>query len=412
MKTPILLKKYVHQGNNRGIAVIYLALLLFALVGIVALAIDIGYKYYAWTQLQNAADSASLAGVSRLPKFPATKDKTAFSNLSAARREAWRFAAKNAAANKSVFLIQSSSHVSPPNDLNNNNDQNGDIVVGHWSKTGGFTPADGTNAINAVKVVSRRIKTNAVSNVSIGDNPLPTFFGRIFKINEMNAESDAIAAATPGATNYILMCSTYPSITNPNPNPNPQGLACTASCTYPNICPISPARVLDKNAAAPYADAFAWTSLAKQNTPSSYLNDMACGRIFPNEDVCSVPIYTTQGQTSTFKAMESAMYDPHFDSANKEFDASGNVIAWWVIIPVSNRCPPDIQPPPYTVERFALIRLVQVCGSGGGNACSGNNYTATSCPYGPNNKIALDRFSCMDCAQRNLFMGLKLNLVE
>lgn len=404
MKTPKVLENYFRLGDNRGIAIVYLALMLVVLLGIAALAIDIGFKYVAWTQLQNAADSASLAGVSRLPKFPATTDKTAFSNLSAARREAWRFAAKNTAANKRVFLIQSSSHDSPPNNLNDNNDQSGDIVVGHWSRTGGFTPADGSSAINAVKVLSRRIKTDAISNVSIGDNPLPTFFGKIFKINEMAAQADAIAAAPPGVTNYILMCSTYGS-TN-------KGLECTSSCTYPNICSLSPARILEKVASDPYVDSYAWTSLAKQNTSNNYLNDMACGRIFPNEDVCSVPIYTTQGQTSTFKAMESAMYDPHFDAASKVFDASGNVIAWWIIIPLSNRCPPDTQPPPYTVDRFALIRLRQVCGSGQGNACQANNYPATSCPYGQNNVIAFDRYSCMDCAQKELFMGLKWSLVE
>jgi Flp pilus assembly protein TadG len=404
MKTPVMLNRFVKQGNNRGVAAIYLALLLFAMIGIVALAVDLSYKYVAWTQLQNASDSASLAGVSRLPKFPATTDLTAFNNLSAVRREAWRFAANNTAAKKSVFLIQSSSHTSPPNNINNSNNALGDIVVGYWSKTGGFTPANGVNAINAVKVVSRRKKASAVSNVSIGDNPLPTFFGKVLGQNDMSAEANAIAAATPGATNYILMCSTYGT--------TDKGLECTSACTYPNICTLSPARVLDKNSGDPYKDSFAWTSLAKQNTPSSYLNDMACGRIFPNDDVCSVPIYTTQGQTSTFKALESAMYDPHFDSGSKDFDANGHVIAWWMIIPLSNRCPPDVQPPPYTVERFALIRLVQVCGSGGGNACAGSNYKATSCPYGGNDKIAIDRYSCMNCAQRNLFIGLKWNLVK
>lgn len=402
MKTPLLLKIFCHQRNNRGIAVIYFALILFALIGIVALAIDLGYKYVAWTQLQNASDSASLAGVSRLPKFPATNDKTAFSNLSAARREAWRFAAKNRAATKSVFLIQSSSHVSPPNDLNNINDQYGDIVVGHWSKAGGFSLPNGVDSINAVKVVSRRIKANAVSNVSIGNNSLPTFFGKVFGQNEMSAEANAIAAAPPGATNYILMCSTY-GTTN-------QGLECTTACTYPNICAISP-RILDKGAGEPYNNAFAWTSLSKQNTPNSFLNDMICDRNFPNEDVCGIPIYTTGGQTASVKALESAMYDPKFDGSNKEF-TNGNVSAWWVIIPLATECPPRDQPSPYQVERFALIRIIQACGSGGGNACKGNNYTAPSCPYGQNNIIVIDRYSCMNCAQRNLFMGLKWSLVK
>lgn len=405
MNITSLLFKTVRQGGNRGIAVVYIALMLVALIGFVALAIDIGYKYVAWTQLQNASDSASLAGVSKLPKFPAATNITAFDNLSAARKETWRFAAANKAAIKHVFLIQSSSHTAPPSNLNNTNDENGDIVVGHWSKTGGFTLPNGVNSINAVKVVSRRIKASSISNVSIGDNPLPTFFGKIFNINEMSAEASAIAAAVPGATNYILMCSTY-DITETG-----SGLECTSTCTYPNICAIAP-RILDKGAGTPYANAFAWTSLAKENTPNSYLNDMACGRIFPNDDVCNGPVYTTGGQTSTLKALESAMYDPNFEVSNKEFDASGNVRAWWVIIPLANECPPRVQPAPYQVERFALIRIIQACGSGGGNACKENNYTAPSCPFGQNNVLVIDRYSCMNCAQKDLFIGLKWNLVK
>jgi len=404
MITSNIVKKLLNHNNRRGIALVYVALLLIALLAFVALAIDIGYKYVAWTQLQNASDAASLAGVSKLPKFPATTNKNAFNNLSAARNESWRFAAKNQAAKHSVFLVQSSSHNSPPNDLNSSNDANGDIVVGHWSKSTGFTPANGTNAINAVKVVSRRINTGQVSNVSIGNNPLETFFGKIFKVNQMSAASKAVAAAPPGATNYILMCSTFGTSTE-------KGLECTPSCTYPNICPLSPPRILDKGDSDPYKAAFAWTSLSKQNTPNSYLNGMLCGRIFPNEDVCGVPIYTTGGQTSSVKALESAMYDPHFDTSTKEF-SSGNVSAWWVIIPLANTCPPADQPTPYQVDRFALIRIIQACGSGMGNACPGNNYTAPSCPYGQNNKIAIDRFSCMSCAQRNLFIGLKWRLVK
>jgi Flp pilus assembly protein TadG len=405
MKTSSIIQKFVKFGNNRGIAVVYIAILLIALIGIVALAIDIGYKYTSWTQLQNAADSGALAGVAKLPKFPATTDKNAFSNLSAARREAWRLTARNTASQRSVFLIQSSSHSAPPNNLNNTNNETGDVVVGYWSKSAGFTPANGTNAINAVKIVTRRATKDPVENVSIGDNPLPTFFGKIFGSKEMSAEAAAIAAAEPGATNYILMCSTY------NAAGAGLGLECTSACSYPNICSIPP-RIIEKGAGTPYEKAYAWTSLAKSNTPNSYLEDMVCGRIFPNDDVCGVPIYTTGGQTASVKALESAMYDPHFDVSNKEFDAAGKVKAWWMIIPLATECPPRNQPAPYHVERFALIRLIQACGSGAGNACKENNYKASSCPYGANNVMVIDRYSCMTCAQKNLFIGLKWKLVK
>jgi len=405
MKTELLFKKYLRMRSNRGIAVVYVAILLLALLAFVGLAIDIGYKYTTWSQLQNAADSAALAGVARLPKRPATTNKFAFNNLSAARKEAWRLAVRNKAAEKSVFLVQSSSQSSPPVNLNNSNDENGDIVVGHWSRSGGFTLPDGNKSINAVKITTRRVSNNAVADTSVGNNPLSTFFGKALGVNNMSAEAVAIAAAPAGATNYILMCSTY------DETGTGLGLECTSACTYPNICAITP-RIIDKGAGTPYDKSFAWTSLAKQNTPNSYLNDMICGRIFPNDDVCGVPIYTTGGQTSSVKALESAMQDPHFDVASKEFDNKGNVTAWWIIIPLANECPPRVQPDPYQVERFALIRLIQVCGSGGGNACKGNNYTSKSCPYGQNNVMVIDRYSCMSCAQKDLLIGLKWNLVK
>lgn len=405
MKKTNLLNIFKAFGGNHGIALVYVVLLLFALLAFVGLAIDIGYKYVAWSQLQNAADSGALAGVSRLPKLPATTNKFALDNLSGARKESWRYSARNPAAQLSVFLIQSSSHSSPPSNLNNTNNADGDIVVGHWSRTGGFTLPDGTTAINAVKITTRRVSKNAVADTSIGNNPLPTFFGKVLGVNELSAEAVAIAAAPPGATNYILMCSTY------NVTGTGLGLECSSACTYPNICSITP-RILDKGAGTPYEKAFAWTSLAKQNTPNSYLNDMICGRIFPNDDVCGVPIYTTGGQTSSVKALESAMHDPHFDTANKEFNADGTIKAWWIIIPLATECPPRDQPDPYSVERFALIRLIQVCGSGGGNACKDNNYTTKNCPYGQNNVMVMDRYSCMSCAQKDLFIGLKWSLVK
>jgi Flp pilus assembly protein TadG len=107
MKTPsLLLKRFVRRGN-RGIAVVYIALLLIALLAFVGLAIDIGYMYVAKTQLQNAADAATLAGAAKLTG--GIDSSTSAFYEEDARKEAWKFACKNKAATEKVYVQTNSS---------------------------------------------------------------------------------------------------------------------------------------------------------------------------------------------------------------------------------------------------------------------------------------------------------------
>ena len=124
MKTLSQLIKKVPMSNKRGVAIIYVVLLLVALLAFVGLAIDIGYMYVAKSQLQNAADSAALAGASQAKSVG---NGTANPNdlvQSGARTEAISFAAKNSAAQSSVTLSSDNS-----NTLSDSND----ITVGHWN---------------------------------------------------------------------------------------------------------------------------------------------------------------------------------------------------------------------------------------------------------------------------------------
>jgi Flp pilus assembly protein TadG len=63
MKTGNALK---NTKNEKGISVILVAILLVALCGFVALAVDVGYMYVAKTQAQNAADACALAGIQKI----------------------------------------------------------------------------------------------------------------------------------------------------------------------------------------------------------------------------------------------------------------------------------------------------------------------------------------------------------
>ncbi len=110
------------RRDRRGAVVVLTAFLMVALLGLVALVVDLGYLMLAQTQLQDAADSAALAGSAVLAQGPA-----------AARAEALRFASLNTVGKAAVNL-----------------DPNHDIVLGHWdcvSHT--FTPMSGSDEANA-----------------------------------------------------------------------------------------------------------------------------------------------------------------------------------------------------------------------------------------------------------------------
>lgn len=155
--------------NRRGIAIVYIALGLIALVGFAALTIDVGYFYVVKSQLQNAADAAALAGAAKL------NGRGPFDNYTA-RYYAQSFAATNTASNTPVSI-----------DLNASNDINGDIVLGCW--TGGEN-IDTTCAIpSAVKVVARRIQAN--------NNATGTFFGKALGFDSVNITTKAIATSEP-----------------------------------------------------------------------------------------------------------------------------------------------------------------------------------------------------------------------
>src|SRR3954471_19516876 len=99
--------------SRRGVLIPLLALLMVTLVGILAIVMDLGQVAVYRAQLQNAADSAALAGASALgtdnlirsvPKVDQTSDMTA------ARQLAQKFAQVNSVnLNGTVRVVLDSS---------------------------------------------------------------------------------------------------------------------------------------------------------------------------------------------------------------------------------------------------------------------------------------------------------------
>ncbi|MBT0652962.1 pilus assembly protein TadG-related protein [Geomobilimonas luticola] len=174
--------------DKKGIALVYIALMLVAIMAFLGLAIDIGYMYVAKGQLQNAADAAALAAATQLP------------DTIKVNAEAIKFASSNKAAGDNVSITES------------------DITIGNWNDT--LNPKFSTSRLprNAVRVVARR---NVAGATSANQGMVHLFFGRIFSLlpaggpgwPEMGAKAEAIATHPPRPGAGILLCDQWCSPT-------------------------------------------------------------------------------------------------------------------------------------------------------------------------------------------------------
>src|SRR5438105_9704663 len=107
------MKSPVRKRARRGVIVPLAALLMVALLGMVAFAVDIGWMTVTQSELQNAADCAALAGVTPLMdayvqyNLPNQSQKALIlSNaLASARAKAKEYAKYNAAGGVSALIL-------------------------------------------------------------------------------------------------------------------------------------------------------------------------------------------------------------------------------------------------------------------------------------------------------------------
>lgn len=173
------------SSRRSGMALIWVAVTLVVLVGMVGLAIDTAYILYVAHQLQNAADASALAAAAKVN-----------SSVDEAHTQGIYIAGQNVAAGESV-LLEPNPHNTPI----------GDIVFGRFDReTQTFKPS--LDSINAVKVIARRTKK------SLG-GPLPLLFGPAFGVQTANVSRSAIAMLGGGtgggliALNETEECSFY-----------------------------------------------------------------------------------------------------------------------------------------------------------------------------------------------------------
>ena len=355
--------------NQKGFAIVYIALIMVAICAFIGLAVDIGYLYVAKGQLQNASDAAALAGASKL-----TGGGTA---QTLARTEAITFASSNSAATQNVRISSDGA-----NNLSDNND----ITVGNWNRSLSPPYLESRAPVNAVKVQARRTAQSL-------DGAVNLFFSSVIGWSQMPVAAEAIAARTPKAGFFFMI-----------------GNNVCNSTIFPVV--LSP---------GPAVNNMAWTSLRQVSTNANDVKDLyICpGDKLPDEEVCGYNVYTTGGVTDVFQGVETDFYDLNYDAVNKTFglDKKGSrvVSTWTVIVPVSTANDPSNQPTPQPVWGYARIRIIRACGNGVGNACNatGRLFTAPQgvCSGGEDD-IVIDQITCVSCANSTDMVGVRPNLVQ
>jgi hypothetical protein len=189
------MKKLLRLGERlrgeRGSAVIYVALVLFLLLGMAALAVDTGYNRVVRGQLQNAADAAALAACNRF------YDRTAPPDLGDPDSVCPDWSAASVEAANAI----------PINAADNNPLQSGTTWVGWWDIVRPLNPDQWASAPSSptctppTQMYGPAVRVTILKASGQNSGAMPTFFGKIFGTSTIDVDASATAvAASPGQT--------------------------------------------------------------------------------------------------------------------------------------------------------------------------------------------------------------------
>jgi Flp pilus assembly protein TadG len=165
--------------SEKGVTLVYVAILLVVFLGMTALAVDIGYLMVSRNELQNAADASALAATRKLGSIyqaMSYDDQQSYvCNPNDIIPVAQLTAASNMAATQFVTVPDA------------------DVVIGTWDTTTKVLSPT-LNQPDAVGVTTRRDDTPGVGG-RVG-----TFFAQIFNIQSLPVTATAVAALTGQGT--------------------------------------------------------------------------------------------------------------------------------------------------------------------------------------------------------------------
>src|SRR5262249_15735845 len=167
-----------NRPHRTGAVAPFVAILLIFLLGMVAFAVDMGYIVLVKQELQNAADSAAMAGAARLLDPSLLQGNPNPSQaMTNARAEAVKFSLRNTGGGVSLDLVPNSS-----------NDANRDIVCGYLGNAQDRSQAMTYDEFpNSVQVTVRRDTTK---NGSLG-----LFFARVLGRDTIDLQATSTATA-------------------------------------------------------------------------------------------------------------------------------------------------------------------------------------------------------------------------
>jgi Flp pilus assembly protein TadG len=168
------------RRRRDGKILVMAGLLMIMLLGLVALAVDIGWILVTRTQLQAASDSGSLAaGTELISGLGVSRWRTPAEVQAAAEPVAVQFVAEHVAGEAN------SAHIDPARDM-----RFGKATFnGTWNFQWGATP------YNAVGVTTQRSSVGS----NAGDGPLPLVFGRVLGHNFSDVTVESAAVIMPAS---------------------------------------------------------------------------------------------------------------------------------------------------------------------------------------------------------------------
>ena len=379
----------------------YVTIMLIVFLVMTGLAVDIGYMYVSEEDLQSAAETAALAGTQAIKQRILFQVQNDPKKIVAAASDPVQAAARSVAVETVSGKHRSVALVGISSDNTNALTGDNDLTVGFWNVSSqSYTPG-GTPA-NAMQVRTRRTAESS----SVGMGALGSFLARITGTENFDFTPVAVAALPAATRANIAICTA----------------SCDPACSYPEVCSIKERRMVrtpwDPRQEPPPSNRYLYTSLLHPVSVTNSMSDLICGEA-PAQQVCGRPIYTSgDASDNVLRDIQAMMYNPKFDGSNKEYDKSGKLLGWWVIVPATD-CGQITQGTalaPHTVTRYSLVRISRICSSGPpGCQQSGAAQDAPASACGPGEDgLYLDRISCVGCGSKAMLLlpGLKPVLVK
>jgi hypothetical protein len=335
--------------NHKGSAVIFVAVAMVVLLGMAALAVDLGYLYVVKGELQNAADSGALAGAQVLYNDAGTS-VNAGANAMAQSYVQQNYSEK---AQVTVLSVERghwafSSHTFTPN--------NSLDPVDLWNVTADELDAN-TDFINAVKVVTRRKRDS-------GNLPAP-FFAQV--LGAAPSEVTATAVAYIGFAGKL------------KPTELDQPIAiCKQAITVNNTYRCDVGRFINSGG-NPAHESGGWTNFSQPCVTANPSNvpGLICASGNPN-------LLTYGAGMGTVNGMQTSVFNPLRACWLSHADSDGDGIAdqpWVITLPVID-CPGNSVGNCSTLVGAVTVTVVWITESGVGQITVPRRMGGWTCPVG------------------------------